>query len=153
MCADISRSSQFSWDDLPDLGVPGKRYNRPRRTIDLQLLPSTALSSSFPPPSLFFSFSSFALSSLAVMPPPAAIAPGPAGLTFFGAAAPFLAPALGAGLALDGADASSSASNRAFSALRASSARRFSSLSSLDLEDLAPSCHLDASLRSWILYG
>ena len=59
----------------------------------------------------------------------------------------------GHGLNIDGADASSSASNRAFSALRASSARRFSSLSSLDLEDLAPSCHLDASLRSCILYG
>ena len=85
-------------------------------------------------------------------PPPAAIAPGPAGLTSFFGVAFFAAPAFGAAFTLAGALVSSSASSRAFSALRASSARRFSSLSSLDLDDLAPSCHLDASLRSYILY-
>lgn len=48
-----------------------------------------------------------------------------------------------------GADASSSASKRAFSALRASSALRFSSLSSLAFEALAgASDHLEASRRS-----
>jgi hypothetical protein len=69
-------------------------------------------------------------------PPPAAIAPGPAGLTSF-----FF---LGAGLAFAGA-ASSSASSRAFSALRASSARRLASFSSLALFPLAPSSHFSAS--------
>lgn len=81
-------------------------------------------------------------------PPPAAIAPGPAG---FGAvlAAAFFAPAFGAALGLDGAEASSSARSRAFSALRASSALRFSSLSSAAFLPLAPSAHLSASLRSY----
>ena len=75
--------------------------------------------------------------STAPRPPPAAMAPGPAGLTsFFGVA--FFAPALGAAFTLGGALDSSSASRRAFSALRASSARRFSSLSSVFLADLPP---------------
>lgn len=83
--------------------------------------------------------------SAAARPPPAAIAPGPAGLTTF----PFLAaPAFGAALTLAGCDASSSARRRAFSAFRASSARRLASLSSLPLAVFAPSCHLSASLRS-----
>jgi len=61
--------------------------------------------------------------------PPAAMAPGPAGFAF--AAAAFFVPAFGAIFLAGVCTASSSASSRAFSALRASSARRFSSLSSL----------------------
>lgn len=91
--------------------------------------------------------------TLGPRPPPAAIAPGPAGLgAALGAAfAPaFLPPALGAAFAFDGADASSSASRRAFSAFRASSALRLSSLSSLLLlAPFEPSCHFSASLCSW----
>ena len=80
-------------------------------------------------------------------PPPAAIAPGPAGLAAFGVAF-FAAPAFGAAFTLAGALVSSSASSRAFSALRASSARRFSSLSSPFLLPFDPCAHLSASLRS-----
>ena len=79
-------------------------------------------------------------------PPPAAIAPGPAGL---GAAAFFFPPALGAALGLEGAADSSSARRRAFSAFLASSALRFSSLSSCFLPLLAPSCHFSASFLSY----
>jgi hypothetical protein len=74
------------------------------------------------------------------------MAPGPAGFDctledFFeaGLGAAFFAVVV----------ASSSASNRAFSALRASSAFRFSSFSSLDLLAFAPSVHLSASPRSY----
>jgi hypothetical protein len=48
-------------------------------------------------------------------------------------------------LGFAGPAASSSASSRAFSALRASSARRFSSLSSLAFFVLAPSSQVSAS--------
>ena len=92
--------------------------------------------------------SAFGMSvTLGPRPPPAAIAPGPAG---FGAAlgAAFFAPAFGAAFLL-GAEASSSASSRAFSAFLASSALRFSSLSSCFLFDLDPSVHFSASLRSY----
>lgn len=83
-------------------------------------------------------------------PPPAAIAPGPAGLTSFFGVAFFAAPAFGAAFTLAGALVSSSASSRAFSALRASSARRFSSLSSCFLLAFDPWAHLSASLRSCV---
>ena len=77
--------------------------------------------------------------------PPAAMAPGPAGFDFELAA--FFEPAFG--VAFFGVVvASSSASNLAFSALRASSAFRFSSFSSLALLAFAPSVHLVASARS-----
>lgn len=83
-------------------------------------------------------------------PPPAAIAPGPAGLGATLAA--FFVPAFGAAFAFDGAEASSCASSRAFSAFRASSALRFSSLSSCFLPPVfEPSCHLSASLRSYTI--
>jgi hypothetical protein len=79
-------------------------------------------------------------------PPPAAIAPGPAG---FGAAA-FFAPALGALTTFAGAAASSSASRRAASALRARSAARLSSASAAFLLfPFAPSAHSSAALRSY----
>ena len=81
-------------------------------------------------------------------PPPAAIAPGPAGFTSFFAGTAFFVPAFGAALALVGAEASSSARSRAFSALRASSARRRASLSSDLFDDLAPWDHLSASFLS-----
>lgn len=77
--------------------------------------------------------------------PPAAMAPGPAGLGLA-----FLVLAFGAAFFARRA-ASSSASSRAFSALRASSALRFSSLSSLLLLALAPSAHLSASVRSFMI--
>lgn len=81
-------------------------------------------------------------------PPPAAIAPGPAGFATLGGA--FFAPALGGAFTFAGALDSSSARRRAFSALRASSARRFSSLSSFALlASFDPLDHLSASLRSW----
>ena len=86
-------------------------------------------------------------------PPPAAIAPGPAGLGVdlgVDLEATFFAPAFGAALTFEGADDSSSASSRAFSAFRASSALRLSSLSSCFLLVFEPSCHFSASLRSWI---
>jgi hypothetical protein len=85
--------------------------------------------------------------TLGPIPPPAAIAPGPAG---FGAAlgVVFFAPAFGAAF-LVGADASSSARSRAFSAFLASSVLRFSSLSSLFLFAFPPSDHFSASLRSY----
>ena len=86
------------------------------------------------------------LESSAANPPPAAIAPGPAGLGAF--AADFFAPAFGLFFGLELVDASSSAKSLAFSALRANSARLLSSLSSFALLDLAPSCHLSASFRS-----
>lgn len=82
------------------------------------------------------------------MSPPAAIAPGPAGLgvAFF----PPVLDAFDALGAFGAGSASSSASRRAFSALRAISARRFSSLSSAFLAPfLGPSSHLDASLLSF----
>ena len=82
-------------------------------------------------------------------PPPAAMAPGPAGLGGTLAAA-FFAPAFGAAAFLAGAELSSSARSRAFSAFRASSALRFSSLSSPFLLDFAPSAHLSASRRSYM---
>ena len=71
--------------------------------------------------------SSFAADSvlstgIAANPPPAAMAPGPAGLGL-AFAAPFFVPALGEGF-LTADDASSSARSRAFSALRARSALR-----------------------------
>lgn len=75
---------------------------------------------------------------------PAAMAPGPAG--FDHALAAFFEPDLGEAF-FGGGVASSSASNRAFSALRASSAFRFSSLS-LALETFESSAHLEASSRS-----
>lgn len=81
-------------------------------------------------------------------PPPAAIAPGPAGLTV-AVVVVFFGPALGALLAFEGSDFSSSANNRAFSALRAASALRFSSFASLALLVLALSSHAAASFRSW----
>ena len=78
--------------------------------------------------------------------PPAAIAPGPAGFRSL----PFFAPAFGGVLTLAGTDASSSASKRAFSAFRASSAFRFSSFSSLlPLPPFEPSAHLSDSFFSW----
>ena len=80
--------------------------------------------------------------------PPAAMAPGPAG--FDCALAAFFEPAFGFGEAFFIAlAASSSASNRAFSSLRASSAFRFASFSSLALLPFAPSVHLSTSARSW----
>lgn len=96
--------------------------------------------------------SSFGAASTLSSPPPAAIAPGPAGLTFLAADPPptFFVPAFGAAAFLAGAFASSSASSRAFSALRASSASRFASLSSLLGLPLPPSCHFSASLRSYV---
>ena len=78
--------------------------------------------------------------------PPAAMAPGPAGLGF----PPFLGLAFDAAFFTRRVAASSSASRRAFSALRSRSALRFSSLSCLPLTDLAPSAHLSASLRSLV---
>ena len=95
-----------------------------------------------------FGASSLGAALIAPRPPPAAIAPGPAGLMSFLAGPAFFAPALGAAFALDGALASSSASRRAFSALRASSALRFSSLSSFAFPALDPCDHFSASLRS-----
>jgi hypothetical protein len=84
----------------------------------------------------------------AARPPPAAIAPGPAGFGV-GAAAFFLRSAGGLGFALFAT--SSSASRRAFSALRAKSALRFSSAASaLDFPPLTSlSAHFSASLRSY----
>ena len=75
---------------------------------------------------------------------PAAMAPGPAGFALVEA---FFVPAFGEAFFV-GTDASSSASNRAFSALRRISALRFSSRSSLPLVGFAPSVHLAASVRS-----
>ena len=75
--------------------------------------------------------------------PSAAMAPGPAGLD-----RDFFAFAFGAAF-FTCTDASSSARSRAFSNLRARSAWRFSSFSSLLLADLEPSAHLSASVRSF----
>lgn len=78
--------------------------------------------------------------------PPAAMAPGPAGFAL-APAEDFFPPAFGEAFFVL-RDASSSANRRAFSALRASSALRFSSRSSLPLVALAPSSHLAASAFS-----
>lgn len=80
-------------------------------------------------------------------PPPAAIAPGPAGREEDEAAF-FLAPALGAGFFTAATEDSSSARSRAFSALRAWSALRFSSAASRLEASLAPDFQSSASLRS-----
>lgn len=131
----------------PTLALSIFAVTTPSKSIALSMPVAeyTSTSAGFPS-----STSAGVLAPDAARPPPAAIAPGPAGLTTFGAA--FFAPAFGGVFTLAGALASSSARMRAFSALRASSARRFSSLSSFGLAPFPPAAHFSASLRSCVAF-